>query len=244
MNDLRGFTLVEVMVAMAIFGIVMTGIYQTYLYQQKSYIKQEQVVDMQQSLRAGLFFLKRDIRMAGYDPTGDATSTITIADVGELEFEVDENGSGTIGDGSKETIRYALTNDADGNGFADGFPCNLGREYNLAGGLQPVAEDIQALEFCYVLDDGTVTTAATDPENIRSIIVSMLIRTASPIKGYIDSRPYTQASQDMNLTPNWTTDGSSSRPASAWGPFDDAYKRRLLVAKLKCRNIGIDPFAD
>lgn len=245
MHNTKGFTIVELMIALAIFAIVMTGIYETFHYQQKSYIKQEQVVDMQQNLRAGQYFLKSDIRMAGYDPTNNADATITIARTAELEFQVDQDISGAIGDSERETIRYALTSDGDNDrddtardGIANSFPCNLGREYNLAGGLQPVAENVEALEFCYVLADGTQTTAPADPDDIRLIFVSMLLRTEAASKGSANKQVYYPAAADANLTPDLT-----SRPAP-WGPFDDAYPRRLLISKVRCRNMGTDPFAD
>ena len=259
MKDTKGFTLIEIMVAMAIFAIVVTGIYQTYHFQQRSYMKQEKVVDMQQNLRAGLYFLKRDIRMAGYDPTEDADATITIANIAELKFEFDENGDGDMDNNtnltdSGEIIRLALTDDDNKNGIADWIdsgsnprsnPCRLGREYitlvgvtEKKGGLQPVSENVDALEFCYILADGTETTSPSDPDDIRSIIVSMLARTENPIKGHTDDKTYTQASNDTNLTPNLST-----RPP-VWGPFNDSYQRRLLVTKLRCRNMGMNPYAD
>jgi len=244
MKAMQGFTLIELMVAMAIFAIIMTAIYETYFYQQKSYLKQEQVVDMQQGMRAGMFFMKKDIRMAGYDPSGKAASMITVAKVGEFAFETDVNGNGAIGDTNRESIRYALTSDSNGDGLADNLRCNLGREYGGGGGLQPVTESVDALEFCYVLNNGRVTTAPSDPADVRAVIVSMLARTESRVKGYVDTKTYTPASQDLTLTPNWATDGSSSRPAAAWGPFNDPFQRKLLIAKLRCRNMGTDPFAD
>ncbi len=235
MEKKNGFTLIEVMIAMAIFGIVMTGIYQTYYFQQKSYLKQEQVVELQQSLRAGLYFLSIDIKMAGYDPDGEADATITTANIARLDFQVDENASGAIGDGPKETVQYALTNDNDTDGIADGFPCNLGRQYNGAGGFQPVCDNVEALEFCYVLDNGTATLAPPDADRmsrIRSVFISMLVRSANPVKDYTNNTVYTQASNDNNLTP-----GLTDRPP-AWGPFNDSFKRRLTVTKINCRNMG------
>src|SRR3989339_279506 len=74
-----GFTLVELLVSMAIAGIVMASIYSSYYSQQKAYVIQEQVAGMQQNLRAAMYHLERDIRMAGYDPTGKAGSGIITA---------------------------------------------------------------------------------------------------------------------------------------------------------------------
>ncbi len=238
--------MLELMIAIGIFAIAMTGIYQTYHSQQKSYLKQEQVVDLQQNLRAGLYFFKKDIRMAGYDPKAEAGATITIARRGELEFEIDQNISGTIGDDAKETVRYALTEDAGvprddpaKDGIPDRFPCNLGRQSNLAGSMHTMAENVEALEFCYVLADGTVTLEPADPADVRSLFVSLLVRSQAPLQGFTDNNIYYQASNNLSLTP----DLEGTRP-SPWGPFNDAYQRRLLVTRIKCRNMGLDPFAD
>ena len=47
----QGFTLMEMLVAMAMSGLVMASIYMTYYSQQRSYILQEQVAAMQQNHR-------------------------------------------------------------------------------------------------------------------------------------------------------------------------------------------------
>jgi len=62
----QGFTLVELMVAMAISLVVMGAIFLTFKSQQDSYVIQDQVSAMQQNLRAAMYMLTRDIQMAGY----------------------------------------------------------------------------------------------------------------------------------------------------------------------------------
>ena len=64
----QGFTLTELLVVMAMTGIVMAAVYSTYKSQQDSYIVQEQVVEMQQNLRAALFLLGKDLMAAGFNP--------------------------------------------------------------------------------------------------------------------------------------------------------------------------------
>jgi len=44
-----GFTLIELMVAMAISVVVMAAIYQVYQSQQKAYVTQQMVIEMQQN---------------------------------------------------------------------------------------------------------------------------------------------------------------------------------------------------
>ena len=55
----QGLTLTELLVVMAMTGIVMAAVYSTYKSQQDSYVVQEQVVEMQQNLRASLFLLTK-----------------------------------------------------------------------------------------------------------------------------------------------------------------------------------------
>ena len=71
----RGFTLVELLIALAVSGIIMTGIFSAFKTQQDSYLAQEQVAEMQQNLRASLYIMTREIRMAGYD--GGNGSSVT-----------------------------------------------------------------------------------------------------------------------------------------------------------------------
>jgi type IV pilus assembly protein PilW len=228
----NGFTLVELMIAMAIFGIASAALYASYQAQQNSYHTQEQVSDMQQNLRTALFFLDRDVKMAGYDPRekADAASNANnIASVAEFRFARDNDGDGFIQNG--EYVRYALTNDADGDGLADGAPCHLGREIGIApsnSGLEPVADNVDAMELVYHLADGTVTTNPVSPSDIRSIEISLLVRTDETIRGYIDSTTYFPASN-----PTHDTD------AKVWGPFNDPRQRKLLITEIKCRNLGV-----
>ncbi|GFO66842.1 hypothetical protein GMLC_04210 [Geomonas limicola] len=60
-----GFTLVEIMVVVAIFGIVMASVFSVYLTHMKNAYKQDDAVETQQNLRIALDALTRDLKMAG-----------------------------------------------------------------------------------------------------------------------------------------------------------------------------------
>lgn len=62
----RGFTMVELLITLAIFGIVVVGIFSVNLSTQRSANTQEEIVDLQQNLRVGLESITRDLRWAGF----------------------------------------------------------------------------------------------------------------------------------------------------------------------------------
>ena len=178
----KGFTLVELLVAMVISSIVMAAIYATYSAQLRSHVTQQKVVEMHQNARAAMFILEREIRLAGYDPLGGDVPQITTAQIDEIIFTMDITGGEADGldndddgiidepgetdgdtDDDFEKIRYFLSNDANDDGIADSLNCNLQRQYWEGGAWQPnletdpdatIAIDIDALNFTYLDADG------------------------------------------------------------------------------------------
>jgi type IV pilus assembly protein PilW len=219
--NMTGFTLVELMMTLAISGIVMGAIYSAYLSQQRTYLAQEQVAEMQQNIRAGLDIMEREIRMAGYDPRHNAGATITVATGNNLVFTLlaDTDGQDNDSDGTTdetdelETINYRLY-DAYGDGDTD-----LGRQEGAAV-IQAVAENIDAIEFYYSMADGTQVTAPAQLNDIRAVQISILARAGREDRDFTNSMTYTTASGG-----NW--------------PYNDNFRRRLLITTVQCRNMGL-----
>jgi len=63
----KGITLIELLVALVIGGIIIGGIYRLFVAQTKAYTVQDQVVEVQQNIRSGMEILLRDLRMTGFD---------------------------------------------------------------------------------------------------------------------------------------------------------------------------------
>jgi type IV pilus assembly protein PilW len=119
-SNKKGLTLVELLVAMAISGIVAGAIYTAFQSQQKSYLVQDQVAEMQQNLRAAMDIMVREIRMAGYDPQSsngfgiidiqprDVANNVDVGLTGNgaFEFTADFDDNGTLSGG--ETISYSV----------------------------------------------------------------------------------------------------------------------------------------
>ena len=84
-DNSKGFTLVEMLIAMAASLAVLAGIYTAYQNHQRSHVTQQLVVDMQQNARAAVALMKREIRMMGYDPA--ATDGIDNGDPNDGTFD-------------------------------------------------------------------------------------------------------------------------------------------------------------
>lgn len=64
-ND-RGWSLVEVLIALSVLGVVSAAIMKSYVVQHENYMTQEDISYVQQSARSAIEELTRQIRMAGY----------------------------------------------------------------------------------------------------------------------------------------------------------------------------------
>lgn len=225
----KGFTLVELLIVMAVGSIVMAAVMTSFLSQHKSYIVQDDVVEMQQNLRVVMEMISSDIRSAGYDPTGTAGAGIVTATPGRLGFTRDLTGNGDTVD-SEEAVTYgfSLANDGGIDGIADSGSAPLGRNTGSSdgtggSGFQQLGENFQAIEFLYVMDDGSQVLSPTAAQLglIRSISVSILAVTSGPDQNFTNSMTYTSAF------------------GTIWGPFNDNLRRRMLMTTIKCRNLGL-----
>jgi hypothetical protein len=71
LKNIRGISLVEVLIGLFISGLVTAAVFEAYISQHKSWNIQEDVTEIQQNARAAIDELTRNIRMAGDGlPTG------------------------------------------------------------------------------------------------------------------------------------------------------------------------------
>jgi type IV pilus assembly protein PilW len=236
-NNHKGFSLIELMVVMAIASIVMAGIYMFYQSNLRSYITQQTLVDMQQDMRAAMYMMTREIRVAGYDPSRSTAATFLIASTAEVQFQLDDNGDGDFDDGGggddpNEQVRYVLSNDADGDGVADGTPCNLERQ-EWADPVQVVALNIDALNFVYfdrdgndLIDPATGSVPADDIRDIRSVQITIVGRSGAQLPVLFNSG-----------TDN--TSYTNQQGTEILGAQNDEFHRIRLTSEVKVRNMGL-----
>lgn len=186
----KGFTLVELMVAAAVSGMVIVSIWTVYRLQKRTMEAQEVVTDIQQNNRAALLLVPRDIRRAGYDPTASGRFGITVAGFQSVDLNndgaldplwetnsiitlnADNDGDDTVDPtdengalDANEPITFSLYQfGADvANSGANATPPDLGRTAGL-GGQQLLAQNIEKMELAYAYDansDGQLDTYTT-----------------------------------------------------------------------------------
>lgn len=251
----KGMTLIELLMALVVSGILVAGVYRTFISQQHTFTVQEQVVDMQQNVRLAINRMTRELRMAGYGrldvtffgvghvngygdvvtPNGAGSVTViggyqavttlsAYVNAGNSIIQVN-NASGfdlakrqyicingidshqikTIAGNQiefKDTLNYAhlagepiflitaitYSHGIIGDPFRGVAGDPLLRDDNLGAGPQPVAENIENLQFLYILKDDVwdgnkwvpdprLNVPAAQRADIRIIQVNIVART-------------------------------------------------------------------
>jgi prepilin-type N-terminal cleavage/methylation domain-containing protein len=104
-----GFSIVELMVAMAMTSVVLAAVYTVHAALVKSYTAQNAAADAQEAIRAGMDLMAEDILMAGFDPLSASGAGIVAADAASIHFTSDRNMNGGIDASDLEEIRYFLS---------------------------------------------------------------------------------------------------------------------------------------
>jgi len=152
-----GFTLAETLIAAAIGGVILVGLYLVYDVNQITFIKGEQLADLQQNARIGMDRIVREVRLAGSErqtppviPTPCATA-IQSATATSISFIANVDS-----DDPSERVEYTHDNLSD--------PPRINREqwpslppgpsctapnWSTSGGAASFAERVSALRFTY-----------------------------------------------------------------------------------------------
>jgi len=256
----KGLTLIELLIALILSSILIAALYRIFISQQKNYTVQDQVVDMQQSLRIAVGQMTRGIRMAGYGgnildifgningftniitPASNSITIILADEVGVLKqnavkgtnqlkltnasvFNTDRKKYLCLDGLNNYLIQSVITDTITlTTPLAEDHVINapiylikaityslglsrgktaLRRNENTGGGAQPLAENIESLQFTYFDANGNVTA---NPPDIRMIRVMVTSKTNMPDPEYKGG---------------------------------DGYRRRTLYSHIKLRNMGL-----
>jgi type IV pilus assembly protein PilW len=178
---------------MAISSIVLSALVTAFVVQRKSYIAQEQMTEMVQTARAAMDMMGREVRMAGYDPTGVGLFGIPYHS-SKLQIKTDVRGDrtndGPDGDTNdpNENITYKYYDKTRQ------IKRKTGR-----GNFQPFAENIEAFTFAYLDGDGNTTTTTAD---IRQVRITITARTSRPDGEYPWNNGYRTYTLDTLISPS------------------------------------------
>ena len=103
-----GFTVTELVLALAIITMVMPAMIGLLFNLNRSYTTQNVTAGVQQVTRAGMDIMTRSIRMAGLDPLDAGNIGIVEASAHKIRFQHDMDGSGGIEMGQDEDIAFLL----------------------------------------------------------------------------------------------------------------------------------------
>ena len=207
--DAKGVTLIELLVVLVLTGLVIGGIYRLFVAQTRAYTVQDQVVEVQQTIRSAMEILLRDLRMAGYD-NDSLTSKIGIANP---IFVDPVNGDRTVtvnyeyDDTHRHEVMYYLDNG------------NLRRQLTIWPDVGPststndvILEHVEGLNFTYGVDtapfDGALDRWAIDVTDIKGnekVVAIRIALTANPdqtnpdVKKWVSPRTLTSTVTLRNL---------------------------------------------
>ncbi len=167
--DKKGFSLIEIMVAIAIMSILSIAMIKTYTGFTRVYTTQEVAAGVQQDLRAALNIMTQDIRMAGFDPLDTDNFGVEVATATNIRITADYNVDPTQifpEDTAFERITYNF--DAGNNRLEQILYETTGSE-----STQPVVDNVTNVAFTYLDANNAVTATLA---NIRTVTILMTIQ--------------------------------------------------------------------
>ncbi len=184
-----GFSLIELMVALAMASIVLTAVYSLHASMMKSYATQYAAADTQEAMRAAIDFMAEDILMAGLDPMNTGGFGIVAAAADSIRLTSDRNMNGVLDATDLEDIQYFLR----GNQLIQEL-------YGLSSTDDVLVDNVTSLTLAYYNGAGTLLVAPYTAQlgDIRTIELSMTVQ-APAGAGKAVTRKYTTRFRCRNL---------------------------------------------
>ena len=184
-----GFTLVEVLMCIAILSILFGTIYRTFDTFNRSYAKENVKAGVQQKSRIGIDLMARDIRLAGLDPLGSAGAGFNPANTSttSVQFTADLNYDGDLDDPFEDMI-YALNGNL------------LQQTTDLGSGpvTATLLDNVTALTFSYLDQADNFLPEPVAADQIRTVLVSLTMQRPAGRDGTV-TRTYATRVRCRNL---------------------------------------------
>lgn len=265
MKKQSGFTLVELMISLVLAALISIILFTVMRGQQRSFKAQTEVSQIQQTIRATMDILTRDLMNLGVDPTesgnygiyrvggnqfNDTAPDSAIAAPGASEIELlvftsDLNENGGVANTAVsaaspllETFSYKLV-DCDFNA-----PAAARLDWDNADGDNDHATGNQNDTDCLRRYDGQPVIA----DNIQGMEINFLDNTEVQITPVTAADRANIAFAEINMLVrsatidpdhiNTAANSTYTCPASGtvWGPYNDSYRRRFVTTLIRLRN--------
>ena len=184
-----GFTLVEVLMGIAILSILFGTIYRTFDTFSRSYANENVKAGVQQKSRIGIDLMARDIRLAGLDPLGTSAAGFNPANTHStsIQFTADLNYDGDLDDPFEDII-YTLNGDL------------LQQTSDLGSGplTATLLDNVTALSFTYLDQADSPLPEPVAVDQIRTVLISLTMQRPAGRDGTV-SRTYATRVRCRNL---------------------------------------------
>jgi type IV pilus assembly protein PilW len=208
-----GFSLVELLVAIVVGGIIISAAYMLFISNQRTYIIQDELVNIQQTIRPAAEYMGRYIRIAGLDPEQTNNFGITNATNETIEFSFDRLDSGLVG-------VFEPTNERKQFRALNGQLQEMDQATNA---WVAIAENVEVLNFVYLNSNGNViTNPSANLAAIRTVEISIVGVSRNPVPRYTNTISY------VNL-----------QGTEILAPQNDNFVRMMFSETVQCRNLGL-----
>lgn len=178
-----GFSMIEMMMALAIISIAFGTIYKSFEQLNRSTTTENVKAGVQQAARIAVDFMVQDIRLAGLNPLGTPGIGIQAVSAESIQFTMDTNFDGDDAD-TFENITYTFN---PGNGALTQLNPPLDPEVLI--------DNVSDLNFTYLDTDDQTTTNLNE---IRSVVISLTMQRPAGRDAKV-SRTYTTRVRCRNL---------------------------------------------
>jgi type IV pilus assembly protein PilW len=186
MGGEKGLTLVELMVAMVIVGVMGLALVGFLRSQHQTVTRQNDGVLSTQNARAAVDMLARELRNAGYDPRGSGGAALTAMEADSVAWTADLNENTTVttaADSSAVADTYeevAYWHDAGTSTLVRWAMPSLG------GVGDPVSDGVDSLRLTYLDRTGAVTA---DSSLVELVVIRLWYSTPDGVQtGAIESQ--------------------------------------------------------
>ncbi|MFQ5533130.1 MAG: PilW family protein, partial [Candidatus Methylomirabilales bacterium] len=241
LTEIRGLTLVEILIATGIFLVLLFGIYSIFESSRTTHAAGDARVDVQQNARLAMEITATDLRLAGYGfppgagaitaatPTSisfwaDLTngSTILTSDVspGDATLTVEDTGGIKVGDiiylingAQSEQLTVSVVGPGTNtvavtSGAVAAYPAgaqvtrpkliayslnggSVQKDDGEGGGVQPLADNVQTLQFRYFDESDVEIPAGSLAANLANIRRIRILVTVQSPPGWVRPQAYT-----------------------------------------------------